>query len=183
MKAEVVVEERQILEVPVNVLEMGLEAAAQEDDGLGLNTVRSLEALQLWRNRQPLVGTVRVEVAEGMPVVITPERTLTLAVDEYRNNRESPKALFDLMDAYWKNFGAKLTRSGRNLAPVDLQLTPCPFTDGDLYKLRQQQVPDIGLFLPRALSDKEGLPILQAGFPQMSIYVQEVCAGRWGICS
>ncbi len=162
----------QILEVPVDILKTGLAAAKLEDNGLGLSTAASLEALRSWRKGHPLMGMVRVEIAEGMPTVITPERTLTLAAGNYRGNRESPEALCDLLDAYWKNFWANLVASGRSLSPSNLQLSFCPFTGEDLYNLRQQPVPDMGFFLPRVLADKDGLPILRAGLPEMSIHVQ-----------
>lgn len=163
----------EVLEVPVDVLEIGLAAAGQEGGSLGLSTVQSLEALKTWRNGQPLTGKVRVEVAGGMPVVITPERTLTLAAGEYRSNRESPEALYGLMEAFWNNFRAESTRSGGNLASSDLQLSDCPFTAEDLNNFRQKPVPDIGFFLPKILADIAGILLLRAGFPKMSIYVQD----------
>lgn len=173
MTAGATEKERLLLEVPVNVFEVGLVAATEEGGDLGLRTTQSLQALRSWRNGQPLTGMVRVEVAGGMPVVITPERTLTLAAAEYRGNRESPEALYGLMEAFWNNFRAEFTRSGRNLASSDLQLSDCPFTAEDLYNFRQRSNPDMGFFLPAILADNAGIPLLRAGFPKMSIYVQD----------
>lgn len=111
--------------------------------------------------------------SEGAPIVLTPETTLTRAADKLRGNRENPEALSDFLDSYWKNFAANLVRSGRSLPLSDLQVVTSPYTEQDLYNLRQQPDAEMGFFLPEILADKTGLPILKAGHPEMSIYVED----------
>ena len=117
-------------------------------------------------------GDVTLTIASGFnAVTLIPEATLASAADKLRGDRQNPEALTDFLDAYWKNFAANLVTSGRSLPLSDLQLTDCPYTSDDLSNFRDQPITEMGFYQPAVLADKAGLPILKAGLPNMSIYV------------
>lgn len=157
------------------------ETAPETQIGLGAALADGLEK----RGAGPKAEIVRAVVAdfgEDIPlniaagstvVTLTPEGTLAKAADKLRGDRENPEALSDFLDAHWKNFAANLVRSGRSLPLSALQLTDCPYTSQDLSNFRDQPITEMGFFLPEVLADKAGLPILRAGSPEMSIYVED----------
>lgn len=118
-------------------------------------------------------GIAEIVVAHQAPPTQFSEHTLILAAASYRDHKDSRVYLSELLSAFWENH-----RVPMGLAPSDVRVTDCPYTDEDIWQFMKLDDPkpgnpdvDLGFYLPQVLATKQGLILLGKGFPEMGTWV------------
>ena len=91
--------------------------------------------------------------------IVTPARSLALALAEYRGKPTNPERLWNFQEAHWG-----LNRLAAGLAGSDVAIPGVPYSEAQLRQFRKS---DHILFLPEVFSTKEGLRLLGRVYPKM----------------
>lgn len=108
---------------------------------------------------KPEVSLLSVEPSSA-PISTSLERTLELAIANYRANPDDPSRLAEFNQAHWDS-----RRMAMGLSGSDLVVPQCPYSEDDLRSFWQT---DFGLFVPQVVSTApEGLVLLGKADPRL----------------
>lgn len=103
------------------------------------------------------------------PTLVTVEQTLTRAIAAYKSNLYRPEYLSEFMQASWNHDGIQIMR----LSPSDVVVPQAPYTEAQIRQFMRLddcldgKIPaafDVGSFLPKRVSDPDGLILMGVAF-------------------